>query len=177
MSVTVAAKVIVCRPADSEVTTRLPRDHYVRPDGNDYSVHPAVIGRRVQVCADLDRVQVMCDDKTVADHERIWATHQTISDRAWGSSDTVAPHPHRCATTLRPVRRRGPGTHRLRRCPRRRSPRRGGLMSTKRPRAETCRPRSLISPRRSKHPRCASRLPGWPKVPAPRSLRTRSPRR
>ena len=63
------------------------------------TLHPAVIGRRVQVCADLDRVQVMCDDKTVADHERIWATHQTISDRAWGSSDTVAPHPHRCATT------------------------------------------------------------------------------
>lgn len=86
MSVTVAAKVIVCRPADSEVTTRLPRDHYVRPNGNDYSVHPAVIGRRVQVCADLDRVQGMCDDKTVADHERIWATHQTISDPAHGEA-------------------------------------------------------------------------------------------
>jgi transposase len=28
-------------------TTRLARDHYVRLDGNDYSVHPAVIGRRV----------------------------------------------------------------------------------------------------------------------------------
>ena len=26
---------------------RLPRDHYVRLDSNDYSVHPAVIGRRV----------------------------------------------------------------------------------------------------------------------------------
>jgi hypothetical protein len=25
---------------------RLPHDHYVRLDGNDYSVHPAVIGRR-----------------------------------------------------------------------------------------------------------------------------------
>lgn len=56
------------------------------PDGNDYSVHPAVIGRRVQVCADLDRVQGMCDDKTVADHERIWATHQTISDPAHGEA-------------------------------------------------------------------------------------------
>ena len=28
---------------------RLPRDHYVRLDSNDYSVHPAVIGRRVEV--------------------------------------------------------------------------------------------------------------------------------
>ena len=28
---------------------RLPRDHYVRLDTNDYSVHPAVIGRRIEV--------------------------------------------------------------------------------------------------------------------------------
>jgi transposase len=59
---------------------RLPRDHYVRLDSNDYSVHPAVIGRRVEVVADLQRVRVLCDGQTVADHERIWASHQTISD-------------------------------------------------------------------------------------------------
>ena len=61
-------------------SVRLPRDHYVRLDGNDYSVHPAVIGRRVEVVADLLRVRVFCDGKVVADHERIWAKHQTISD-------------------------------------------------------------------------------------------------
>jgi transposase len=59
---------------------RLPRDHYVRLDSNDYSVHPAVIGRRVEVVADLQRVRVFCDGQTVADHERSWASHQTISD-------------------------------------------------------------------------------------------------
>jgi transposase len=59
---------------------RLPRDHYIRLDGNDYSVHPAVIGRRVEVIADLARVRVLCEGKTVAEHERIWAWHQTISD-------------------------------------------------------------------------------------------------
>jgi transposase len=59
---------------------RLPRDHYVRVDGNDYSVHPAVIGRRVEVVADLERVRVFCDGRTVADHERLWAKHQTVSD-------------------------------------------------------------------------------------------------
>ncbi len=59
---------------------RLPRDHYVRLDSNDYSVHPTVIGRRVLVRADLDRVQAFCDGELVADHERIWAKHQTISD-------------------------------------------------------------------------------------------------
>ena len=60
-------------------STRLARDHYVRLDGNDYSVHPAVIGRRVEVVADLHRVRVLCDGRVVADHDRIWAKHQTIS--------------------------------------------------------------------------------------------------
>lgn len=60
--------------------TRLARDHYVRLDGNDYSVHPAVIGRRIEVIADLARVRALCDGRVVADHERIWASHQTMSD-------------------------------------------------------------------------------------------------
>jgi transposase len=59
---------------------RLPRDHYVRLDSNDYSVHPAVIGRRIEIVADLHRVRAFCDGTQVADHERIWAWHQTISD-------------------------------------------------------------------------------------------------
>jgi transposase len=59
---------------------RLPRDHYVRLDANDYSVHPAVIGRRVELTADLDRVRVWCDGQLVADHVRCWARHQTVSD-------------------------------------------------------------------------------------------------
>jgi transposase len=59
---------------------RLPRDHYIRFDSNDYSVHPAVIGRRIEVIADLQRVKAFCDGRLVADHERMWAWHQTISD-------------------------------------------------------------------------------------------------
>jgi transposase len=61
-------------------STRLARDHYVRLDGNDYSVHPGVIGRRVELVADLTRVRVLCEGKVVANHERAWAKHQTISD-------------------------------------------------------------------------------------------------
>ena len=60
--------------------TRLARDHYIRLDGNDYSVHPAVIGRRIEIVADLDRVWAFCDGPAVADHPRVWARHQTISD-------------------------------------------------------------------------------------------------
>jgi transposase len=61
-------------------STRLARDHYIRLDSNDYSVHPAVIGRRIEVVADLARVRALCDGKLVADHERVWAAHQSISD-------------------------------------------------------------------------------------------------
>jgi transposase len=60
-------------------TTRLARDHYVRLDSNDYSVHPGVIGRRIEVTADLARVRAHCDGQLVADHERLWAKHQTLS--------------------------------------------------------------------------------------------------
>ena len=62
------------------LSLRLPRDHYIRLDANDYSLHPAVVGRRVEVLADLDRVRGVCDGRVVADHERCWARHQTIND-------------------------------------------------------------------------------------------------
>jgi transposase len=61
-------------------STRLPRDYYVRLDSNDYSVHPEVIGRRIEVAADLHRVRISCDGRLVGDHERLWAKHQTITD-------------------------------------------------------------------------------------------------
>jgi transposase len=76
-------------------SARLARDHYIRLDANDYSVHPAVIGRRIEVIAGLDRVRVLCDGRAVADHQRIWAWHQTITD----------PEHLEAARTLR--RRRG----------------------------------------------------------------------
>ena len=64
------------------LSTRLPRDHYVRLSCNDYSVHPSVIGRRVHVTADLTAVRVTCDGQLVAEHERCWARHQSITDSA-----------------------------------------------------------------------------------------------
>ena len=70
---------------------RLPRDHYVRVDSNDYSVHPGVVGRRVDVEADLQTVRVCCEGRPVAEHARSWAWHQTITD----------PVHHAAATALR----------------------------------------------------------------------------
>jgi transposase len=63
-------------------SARLARDHYIRLDANDYSVHPGVIGRRIEITADLARVRVSCEGRLAADHERIWAWHQTITDPA-----------------------------------------------------------------------------------------------
>jgi hypothetical protein len=53
-----------------------------------------VIGRRIEVIADLARVRALCDGKPVADHERIWAAHQSMSD----------PEHVEAAKTLRRVR-------------------------------------------------------------------------
>jgi transposase len=82
-------------------SARLARDHYVRLDSNDYSVHPAVIGRRIEVIAGLDRVQVLCGGQAVADHERIWAWHQTITDPEHLAAARALRRQR--ATRLRPV--------------------------------------------------------------------------
>lgn len=92
-------RVLGCRPADRveadkaamltlppvgpsigwRISARLPRDHYVRLDGNDYSVHPVAVGRRIELTADLGRVRAWCGGNPVADHDRVWAKHQTIN--------------------------------------------------------------------------------------------------
>ena len=59
---------------------RLGRDYYVRLDTNDYSVDPSVIGRLVDVTADLERVKVRANGRVVADHPRVWARGTTITD-------------------------------------------------------------------------------------------------
>jgi transposase len=80
---------------------RLPRDHYVRLDCNDYSVHPGVIGRRIDVHADLDRVWVTCQGAIVADHARVWARHQTLTDLEHSVAAKLLRHGR--ADLLRPV--------------------------------------------------------------------------
>ena len=59
-------------------TMRLPRDHYVRVDTNDYSVNPRYVGRRVEVTVTLEEVVVTCDGAEVARHRRCLAKHQTL---------------------------------------------------------------------------------------------------
>lgn len=59
-------------------TTRLPRDHYVRVNTNDYSVNPRFVGRRVDVVVTLHEVVVTCDGTEVARHRRCLAKHQAL---------------------------------------------------------------------------------------------------
>src|SRR4249919_731115 len=59
---------------------RLPRDYYVRIASNDYSVDPSVVGRFVDVVADLTHVAITCAGAVVGRHPRCWARHQTITD-------------------------------------------------------------------------------------------------
>lgn len=61
---------------------RLGRDYYVRVDSNDYSVDPNVIGRFVDVLADLARVEVRHDGRLAASHDRVWARGMTVTDPA-----------------------------------------------------------------------------------------------
>jgi hypothetical protein len=74
---------------------RLPRDHYVRIDANDYSVHPGAVGRIVQVSADLQRVRVHCEDRLVADHSRCWARHQSLTDPVHRAAAEALRREHR----------------------------------------------------------------------------------
>ena len=59
---------------------RLPRDYYVWVFGNDYSVHPAAIGRMVDVVADLELIVVRLEGRVIADHRRCWGNALTITD-------------------------------------------------------------------------------------------------
>jgi transposase len=61
---------------------RLGRDYYVRIDSSDYSVDPALVGRFVDVHADLSRIEVRHEGRLVASHDRSWARGMTLTDPA-----------------------------------------------------------------------------------------------
>jgi transposase len=83
----------------------LPRDHYVRLDSCDYSVHPSAVGQRVEVTADLDTVRIRRGGVLVGEHVRCWARQQTITDPEHRRAAQVM----RQAFAERQARGRGPG--------------------------------------------------------------------
>jgi transposase len=59
-------------------STRLPRDHYVRVETDDYSVNPRYVGRRVEVRVTLEEVIATCEGAEVARHRRCLAKHRSL---------------------------------------------------------------------------------------------------
>ncbi|MFD7583773.1 IS21 family transposase [Kitasatospora sp. NPDC059817] len=71
-------------------TTRLGRDHYIRVDTCDYSVHPRAIGQQITVRTDTEEIVATTRaGETVAHHSRCWARHQTITDPEHGAAAEV----------------------------------------------------------------------------------------
>jgi transposase len=62
------------------LSTRLARDHWVRVGTCDYSVHPKVVGRMVEIRATPTEVVVTCAGEVVGRHARSWAKHRTLTD-------------------------------------------------------------------------------------------------
>ena len=61
-----------------------------------------MIGRRVEVTADLARVRAFCEGQVVADHERSWAWHQSFTDPAHRAA-AAALRAQRVAVLRRPA--------------------------------------------------------------------------
>ena len=64
---------------------------FLRFDSNDYSLHPAAVGRRVELIADLHQVKVLCDGNLAALHNRSWARAQTIRNPVHGAVTRTPP--------------------------------------------------------------------------------------
>jgi hypothetical protein len=62
-------------------TTRFPPDPHLRIDTNDYSLDPALVGRRVEVMVDQRTVSAACLDtgEVACRHARVFARHRTIT--------------------------------------------------------------------------------------------------
>lgn len=69
-------------PVGHRTRIRLGRDYVVRVAGSDYSVDPIMIGRMVEVTADLTTVTITADGRVVGVHARSWVSANTVIDPA-----------------------------------------------------------------------------------------------
>jgi transposase len=67
--------------SDRRWVLRVPPDPYLRFDSNDYSLDPALVGRRVQVRVSQRQITASALDtgEVVARHERCFAKHRTLT--------------------------------------------------------------------------------------------------
>jgi hypothetical protein len=69
---------------DQRIVLRVPADPHVRVDTNDYSLDPALVGRRVEVRVGQRQVTASALDtgEVACAHARSYARHRTITDLA-----------------------------------------------------------------------------------------------
>ena len=69
---------------DRRWVLRIPPDPYLRFDTNDYSLDPALVGRRVEVRVSPTEVLAVALDtgELACHHQRSFARHRTVTDLA-----------------------------------------------------------------------------------------------
>jgi O-antigen/teichoic acid export membrane protein len=67
-------------PSGWHLSLKVGRHPFLHFDSNAYSLDPTLIGRRVELIADLSQIKLLCDGKLVTAHNRSWTHDQTICD-------------------------------------------------------------------------------------------------
>jgi transposase len=86
---------------------RVPPDPYLRVDTNDYSLDPALVGRRVEVRVDQRQILAAALDtgEVVCQHARVFAKHRTITALAHARALRDTRRPAEAQVEVRPLAR------------------------------------------------------------------------
>jgi hypothetical protein len=86
---------------------RVPPDPYLRLDTNDYSLDPALVGRRVEVRVDQRQVLAAALDtgELACRHARVFARHRTITALEHARALRAGRQPRDAAVEVRPLSR------------------------------------------------------------------------
>ena len=85
--------------------TRVPPDPHLRIDTNDYSLDPRLVGRRVEVRVDQQRVlaTVLDTDEVACQHQRSFARHRTITALEHARALRKGRQPREAQVEVRPL--------------------------------------------------------------------------
>jgi transposase len=87
--------------------TRVSPDPYVRVDTNDYSLDPALVGRRVEVRVDQHHVvaAVLDTGEVACRHARVFAKHRTVTALEHARAQRDSRRPREAVVEVRPLAR------------------------------------------------------------------------
>ena len=87
--------------------SRVPPDPHLRVDTNDYSLDPALVGRRVEIIVDQRTVAAVALDtgELACRHARAFARHRTITALEHARALRAGRQPARAVVEVRPLER------------------------------------------------------------------------